>query len=211
MILKQNQTLLMIGDSITDCGRARPVGTIQSGLGNGYVSFVNAIIHAKYPGLRIRVLNTGTSGNRVTDLQARWDKDVIAHNPDWLSIKIGINDVWRQFDRPELEHQVLIDEYESILEELIGKTLPSLKGLILVTPYFIEPDHKDPMRAQMDKYTAVVKKLAAKHKAVLADTQAGFDSFLKHRDKGELCNDRVHPNAVGHMIIAQAFLSAIGA
>jgi lysophospholipase L1-like esterase len=210
MILEQGQTLLMIGDSITDCGRARPVGTVEDGLGNGYVNFVNAAIQAKCPELKIRILNTGVSGNRVTNLQNRWDKDVIAHKPDWLSIMIGINDVWRQFDSPDMEEQVLTEEFETILDELIIKTLPSLKGLILITPYLIEPDRADPFRAQMDIYTAVVKKLAEKHSAVMADTQAGFDAYLKHRDKTELCGDRVHPNAVGHMIIANAFLDAIG-
>ncbi|MFN8378973.1 MAG: GDSL-type esterase/lipase family protein [Anaerolineae bacterium] len=44
------------------------------------------------------VINMGVGGNTVRDLAARWESDVTALNPDWLSICIGINDVWRQFD-----------------------------------------------------------------------------------------------------------------
>jgi lysophospholipase L1-like esterase len=29
-------------------------------------------------------------------LNARWQRDVLDLSPDWLSIMIGINDVWRQ-------------------------------------------------------------------------------------------------------------------
>jgi MinD-like ATPase involved in chromosome partitioning or flagellar assembly len=73
--------------------------------------------------------------------------------------------------------------------------LPSLKGLILATPYFIESNLADPMRVRMDAYGAVVKKLAAKHDAILVDTQAGFDRMLKHMHPMALAWDRVHPNS----------------
>jgi acyl-CoA thioesterase-1 len=39
----------------------------------------------------------------VTDLVERWERDVISLNPDIVSISIGINDVWRQLDSPEIE------------------------------------------------------------------------------------------------------------
>jgi lysophospholipase L1-like esterase len=90
----------MISDSITDCGHGLPVGeSVKDNLGNGYVNMINALLTAKYPAQGIRVLNTGISGNTVLDLQGRWEQDVLALKPDWLSVMIGINDVWRQFDR----------------------------------------------------------------------------------------------------------------
>jgi lysophospholipase L1-like esterase len=101
MLIQPNSKLVMIGDSITDCGRARPVGEgLFEALGKGYVSLVDASLQAKEARQRIRVVNMGTSGNTVRDLKARWQSDVFDLNPDWLSIMIGINDVWRQFDSP---------------------------------------------------------------------------------------------------------------
>jgi lysophospholipase L1-like esterase len=209
-MIEKDQTLLFIGDSITDCGRGRPVGTQKSGLGSGYVAFVDSVIQAASPDKRIRILNTGISGNRICDLKSRWESDVLALKPDWLAVMIGINDVWRQFDSPLEERQVHIEEFESTMDELIDAAQPLLTGLVLLTPYFIESNTDDPMRAKMDTYGNVVKKMADKHAAVLVDTQQAFDAFLAHRRSQELCGDRVHPNAVGHMILARAFLDAMG-
>jgi lysophospholipase L1-like esterase len=79
-----------------------------------------------------------------------------------------------------------------------------------MTPYFIEPNLNDPMRAQMDAYGKVVRQLATEFDAIFVDVQAAFDAYFLHRASQSLCDDRVHPNATGHMIIAIAFLTAIG-
>lgn len=212
MKIQSNSKLLMIGDSITDCGRARPIAEANGdALGNGYVSLVNACFTATLPQASIRVVNMGMSGNTVRDLSARWESDVMALNPDWLSIMIGINDVWRQFDSwMQRESHIGLEEYRQTLERLIQTTKPHLKGLVLMTPYFIEPNRADPMRAMMDEYGAVVCDLAARHGAILVDTQAAFDKALTEIHPMTLAADRVHPNLTGHMIIAQVFLKTVG-
>jgi lysophospholipase L1-like esterase len=212
MKIHPNSKLLMIGDSITDCGRARPIAEANGdALGNGYVSLVNACITASTPQANIRMVNMGISGNTVRDLAARWKSDVLALNPDWLSIMIGINDVWRQFDSwLQRESHVDLEEYHQTLEKLIQTTKPHLKGLVLMTPYFIEPNRANPMRARMDEYGAVVCDLAVSHGAILVDTQAAFDEVLSELHPMALAADQVHPNLTGHMILARAFLKAVG-
>ena len=212
MLIANNSKLLMIGDSITDAGRARPSGEgLFDAIGKGYVGNVDALLGAVYPGHGIRIINMGTSGNTARDLKARWQTDVLDFKPDWLSIMIGTNDVWRQFDIPrQKETHVYPEEYEQTLDELATRTKPSLKGLILMTPFYIEANRNDAMRAQMDRYGAIVKKLAAKHEAVCVDTQAAFDTALEHYYAATLAWDRVHPNQIGTMIIARAFLNAVG-
>lgn len=210
MLIQPNHKLLFIGDSITDCDRERPIAE-GNGLGNGYVSLVNAWLSSTYPQHKIRVFNLGSSGNTVRELDERWQTDVLGLNPDWLSIMIGINDVWRQFDSPlQIEMHVSLDEYQLTLEKLIQKTKPQLKGLILMTPYFIDLNKDDLMRIMMDQYSAVVRQLAEKHQAVFVDTQSVFDTYLKTEHPMSLAWDRIHPNQTGHMIIARAFLDAIG-
>lgn len=211
MKIQPNTKLLMLGDSITDCGRVRPIAEASGdALGTGYVSLINACLTATSPQARIRIVNMGVSGNTVRDLAARWSSDVVGLNPDWLSILIGINDVWRQFDtRLQIEEHISLDEYARTLETLIRTTQPQLKGLVLMTPYFIEPNRADPMRAKMDEYAAVVRKLAERYQAILVDTQAAFDSVLAELHPMALAGDRVHPNLTGHMILARAFLKAV--
>jgi lysophospholipase L1-like esterase len=211
MKIHSNSTLLMIGDSITDCGRARPIGESVGGdLGNGYVGLIHALLTATCPRQHIRIRNTGISGNTVRDLAARWQSDVLDLKPDWLSIMIGINDVWRQFDAPlQTEWHVSLAEYASVLEQLVRATRPQLKGLVLMTPYFIEPNRVDPMRAMMDRYGEVVRQLAGQYQAILIDTQASFECVLTEVHPLALASDRIHPTLAGHMILARAFLKAL--
>jgi lysophospholipase L1-like esterase len=212
MKIHADSKLLFIGDSITDWSRARPVGeALFDSLGTGYVGLVNAFLNVTHAASRIRVVNMGVSANTVRDLEARWESDVEALKPDWLSIMIGVNDVWRQFDaRLQTENHVLIDEYEATLERLIERTLPRLKGLILMAPYFVEFNRADPMRRMIDDYGAVMRKLAEKHGAVFVDTQAAFDEVMAEIHPMGIATDRVHPTLTGHLIIARAFLKAVG-
>ena len=212
MIIGKSQKLVMIGDSITDAGRVRPVGEgLGEALGKGYVAQVDALLGARYPELGIRVVNMGASGNTVRDLKARWQTDVLNLKPDWVSIMIGTNDVWRQFDRPtQPEIHVLPDEYEKTLDELVSQTKKKVKGIILMTPFFMEPLALDAMRTQMDRYGLLVKKAAKKHKTLFVDTQAAFNEVLQHYYSATIGWDRVHPNHVGHMVLARAFLKSIG-
>lgn len=89
-------------------------------------------------------------------------------------------------------------------------TLPKVTGLVLMTPFFMEPNPKDPMRAKMDEYGAIVKKVAEKNHVLCVDLQAVFDSYLQHYYSASITWDRIHPDMVGHMIIAKAFLNAVG-
>jgi lysophospholipase L1-like esterase len=212
MDIQPNSKLVMIGDSITDCDRARPVG--EGGLdalGNGYVSLVDGLLRASWPTHPIRVVNMGVAGNTVRDLKARWSTDVLELHPDWLSVMIGINDVWGQFGSPfQQDKHIQPEEFERTLDELLRLTIPRLKGLVLMTPYFIEPSRADAMRKMMDRYGAIVRQLAEKYKAHFVDTQAAFDQALEHVHPMALAGDRIHPNRTGHMILARAFLQAVG-
>jgi len=89
LAVKDGETIVFAGDSITDCGRRGEYAP----LGNGYVHMFNCLILAKYPERRIRVVNVGIGGNTVLDLRNRWEDDVLSLEPDWVSVLIGINDL----------------------------------------------------------------------------------------------------------------------
>ena len=211
MLIEAGSKLIMAGDSVTDCGRGKPEGEgLFGAIGNGYVSFVQAELFARYPERRIRVVNMGNSGDTVRALKARWETDIIEKKPDWVSIMIGINDVWRQYDLPlETEKHVYLEEYSSTLEEIVSTTKPLLKGMVLMTPYYLEPNANDPMRSTMDKYGTAVKAVAQKYNTYFVDTQTAFNNILTHYHPNMLAWDRVHPNNIGHMVLTKAFLNAV--
>jgi lysophospholipase L1-like esterase len=55
-----------------------------------------------------------------------------------------------------------------------------------------------------------VKKVAKRHGAIAVDTQAAFNRVLEHMHSAAIAWDRIHPNHIGHQILARAFLDAVG-
>lgn len=211
MRIGEKEKLVMIGDSVTDCGRAYPLGEGNGAMGNGYPQYVQSLLDMNYPERHIRVINMGISGNTSADLRQRWQKDVLDLKPDWVSIMIGINDVWRQFDRClNTEEHVHIDAYEENLEWMLQQTMPVVKGICLMPPCYMEQNHADEMRAMSDAYGNVVRKLAEKYGLVFADAQKAMDAYFRHYPAIYMSWDRVHPNSTGHMIIAKSFVDAMG-
>jgi len=209
--LKPGTRLLFIGDSVTDCGRLRPIGTgSRDALGKGYIAEVDKLLREVHPRRPVRITNMGISGNTVRDLSKRWDEDVLTLAPEWLVVMIGVNDVWRQFDWVNRSGAVLPDDFELTYEMLLRRTRPNLKGLVLMTPFYVESDRSDLMRQKIDAYGAIVKELARRHEALLVDTQAAFDRVLRRLDFKLLAADRVHPTEIGHNVLAYAFVRALG-
>ena len=216
MILQPNNKLLFMGDSITDYSRARPIGeAYEDGLGKGYVSLVAGMLTAYTPQYRIRVVNMGTNGDSVRHLQARWKSDALEQNPDWIAIMIGINDAWRSYDAPFIPEQAVSgEEYERIYRSLIEQSLPHIKGMVLMTPFYLSGDLHDPMKRDVTRNAGIVRKLAAEYGLVLCDVQKAFDEMQSGLHYMAYAYDGIHPNEnnpVGHLIIARAFLRAIKA
>lgn len=212
MRIGPNSKVVFMGDSITDCGRTQPVGEGLFGpYGSGWVNVAAGLLGAAYPAHRLRLVNMGTSGHTVRDLDARWQRDVFDQKPDWVAVMIGTNDVWRQFDSPLMtETHVYPDEYRATLDRLVAATLPRVKGMVLMTPFYLEPDRRDAMRATMDQYGQIVREIAAQRGTLFVDTQAAMTGLLKNYHSAYIAWDRVHPNIIGHTALARAFLDAVG-
>ena len=208
MIFKDMDRIVFAGDSVTDMGSQQPVGEgLFENVGRGYVRVVENLLSTCYPEIRVRVTNSGISGHTSRDLKNRFDRDVVGLKPDWVSICIGINDVWRQFDSPAIaEHAVLPDEYEKNLEEMILKVKDSVKGIFICTPYYMEPNREDMMRKKIDEYVAICKKLADKYGCRFVDFQKMYEDYCKIRHSSYIAWDRVHPNQVGATLMAREFL-----
>lgn len=212
MIFEKLDRIIFTGDSVTDMGSVNPVGEgLRDSLGFGYVRMIENLLMSVYPELTLRVTNAGFNGNTSRDLLARWERDVLNLHPQWVSIMIGINDVWRQFDTPALTNlAVMPEDYEKNIDAMLAALQGKVKGVFLMTPYYMEPNRADTMRARMDEYGAICRKLAEKYGCIFIDTQAMFDEYFKHQHSTYIAWDRVHPNQIGAMLIAREFLKHCG-
>jgi lysophospholipase L1-like esterase len=198
VILKAKQTFVFFGDSITESGRE---DTDLTSLGNGYVAGVAKRLQDQ----QIKCINAGIGGDTTRHLLARLEDDVIAHNPDWVSVAIGVNDVWRSFGVGDRFEAVNITEFEVNYRQILERIRASGAKLMLVEPFMIEADKLEPFRAQVDLYSSVVAKLALEYGAVFVPFQAMFD-----RVPDQIwSDDRVHPNPAAVQLMAAAFLQAL--
>lgn len=212
MIFQTGERVVFIGDSVTEYGHGKPVGEgLFEGVGTGYVRVIENFLQVFYPECTIRISNTGISGNNILDLERRWQTDLLDLHPDWVSVCIGINDVWRQFDSPALSEQHVSPAlYEKTYRTLIERTLPRVKGMILMTPYYIENQPEDAMRKRMDEYAEITRSLAAEYALRCVDLQRAFDHFLEFRHSSFLAWDRVHTNPAGCFLMGVEFLRQTG-
>lgn len=206
MIFENMDRIVFAGDSVTDMGSTTPVGE-GNHIGHGYVRIVENMLAVYYPEIKVRITNSGISGNTSRNLLARFDRDVTELNPDWVSICIGINDVWRQFDSPAIaDSHVLPDEYEKNVEEMILKVKDNVKGIFILSPYIIEPNRNDMMRKRMDEYVQISRKLAEKHQCIFVDFQKMYEKYCNIRYSTYIASDRIHPNQIGATLMAREFL-----
>jgi lysophospholipase L1-like esterase len=201
-------TLLFVGDSITDAGR----GDDPEDLGIGYVRVIRDWLRAREPATAPRVINVGISGNKVPDLKARWERDVIAHEPDVVSVMIGINDVWHGLNppwRPGVGIEEFITTYREILMELRGRR-PSGR-LVLCEPTVISPPAHDNGNEPLRPYVAAVNSLAADFVAdAVVPLHDTFRQAERLRPDIDWTTDGVHPTSTGHALIARTWLNAVG-
>ena len=152
----------------------------------------------------------GISDNTILHLKERWQTDVLDWNADWVFVMIGINDVWKQFQYPNVPDKcVQIDTYEAVYRELIEKTKDAARHLVLVTPYYLETNREDPMRVRMEAYSDVVRRLAQEYGLLLVDMQKAWDALLTYIPTQQLSYDRVHPNHIGHVYMARQILNVL--
>ncbi len=195
------RTIVFFGDSVTDCQHR----TDPEGLGQGYVRMLAEGALADET-----VINSGISGNRVVDLQARVDEDVIAHDPDLVSILIGINDTWRRFDRDD---PTSTEAYEAGYRDLLQRIAVTEAKLVLMEPFVIPvtDEQATAWREDLDPRIAVVHALAQEFGAIIVPTDAALNATAARVSATALAGDGVHPTVAGHSAIADLWASVVGA
>ena len=134
------------------------------------------------------------------------------HNPDILSILIGVNDVWYQFDtKDELQYAVSLDEYEATYRQLL--TLAKQKcnsRLVICEPFMFCDDFNNPMFAHLRTFIEVVRRIADDFNACLVPLQKAIDERIKEVPPQNWSLDMVHPEVWAHAWLAQQWLIATG-
>lgn len=207
MRIQSDDLVLFQGDSITDAGRC---GT-GDGLGGGYVAMVRAMLTARHPDLRVRIANRGVGGDRTVELLARWRADCLDVQPQVLSIKIGVNDVWRLRGEWNGQKFVPLADYRTNYERLIAQARAAgIRTLVLVSPTTIAEENDSELSRQLDERAACVRELAAANDAVYVPAREAILRALRDQPGVRWTNDGCHPTAAGHALIAATWMQSMG-
>jgi len=204
------KTILFQGDSITDCSRG------QVRYGCGYPRLVASQLGYEFPEEYI-FKNRGNSGNRIVDVYARIKADIINLKPDYMSILIGVNDVWHEFIRANGVDADKFEKIYSLLIEEVKEALPEIKIMIL-EPFCLrasatenteeEPDKWNVFSSEVKKRAERAKKVAEKYDLIFIPLQDKFDEAAKIAENTYWLEDGVHPTAMGHELIKREWIKA---
>ncbi len=191
---------MFFGDSITELGAAP----------GGYVSLIRSALQAEGPAAP-EILGAGVSGNKVPDLEARLEQDVLIHHPSVVVIFIGINDVWHW---ALFNNGTTKERYERGMKTLVRTILDRGARVILCTPTAIGEKSVNPQDPLLDDYATVTRNVAADAGCSLCDLRAAFRTHLamhnpKDSAQGILTEDTVHLNAEGNRLVAAELLKAL--
>ena len=204
--------ILFQGDSITDALRTRDN---ENYLGSGYANIVSAKLGCDFPE-KYKFINKGISGNRITDLYLRIRKDIIDIAPDYLSVLIGVNDVWHELDVKDGVSAPKFEKVYDLLLSEIKEALPNIK-FIIMEPFILKGSATSPdkktwkyFEEEMELRRQVCKKMAEKYDAVYVKLQNKFNEVQSEvKDMSYYLRDGVHPTAAGSEIIAREWIKEV--
>jgi lysophospholipase L1-like esterase len=192
--------LLFQGDSITDCNRNREN---PMDLGFGYVQKIQQALPNH------EVYNRGISGNRTIDLLMRWQKDTLDLKPDFLSIFIGINEVWHyHYDQKVLTPMMYEDYYKNLIKQ-VKYLLPNTKILLIEPFVFPIGVYQKSWDVELFEEQAIVRKLSHMYNTLYLPLQDILNQKLSEYTMAQIADDGVHPTDLGHDIIKDAILEII--
>ncbi|OME77671.1 GDSL family lipase [Paenibacillus sp. FSL A5-0031] len=206
-LIDQNAIVLFQGDSITDAGRNR---NDWANLGSGYANLVTSLFTSKYPEKQATFLNRGISGDRVIDLERRWEVDCLNLKPSLLSVYVGINDTWRRYDNND---PLSTEEYYTTYRRLLSRAKEQLNAkLVLVEPFVLPVnDSQKQWREDLDPKIQAVRELAGEFKAIYVPLDGLFAQAATQTGPAYWAPDGVHPSPAGAALIAEAWLQAVKA
>ncbi|MBR5569665.1 MAG: SGNH/GDSL hydrolase family protein [Oscillospiraceae bacterium] len=198
--------LLFIGDSITDMCRNREWNDPYC-YGNGYVFLLESALSKKYP-KRFEIINRGISGNRIVDIYQRIKADCWNHDPDVVTIMVGVNDVYHEI---KYGNGVDQERFERIYDMMIAdtkKVLPNAKFIIMGSFVLEGKETAEQFKefCEIKEYAEITRKIAQKHGCLYISLQEQFDALAEQYGGEYFLFDGIHPTVAGANVIAENWL-----
>ncbi len=216
---KDGETVCFVGDSITHAG--------------GYLNTLRKLLALRAPGMSVRLVNCGVSGDTLMNVLRRFDNDIAVNRPNCAVVMMGMNDNSpRQYTAQDTPQQretkiaTVAGKYQQNLQALAGKmkALPGCRVMLLApTPFDEWQNCTTPNNPGCDqglqKLAELCADFAEKNGWGYLDLHSRFGTLLRQMQTRTppvnlISNDRIHPNASGQirmgMLIFSQWIVATG-
>ena len=194
-LLRDGDRVVCLGDSIT----ADP---------EGYVAMARQVIALARPEAGIEVINAGAGGDTAADMLARFEADVLAHEPTWVTISAGCNDALQAVGLPE---------YAASMTSMIDSALGAGISVGLLTPTCFEPHFMgadaNRLNDQIERYAEWLRDTADSRRLLLVPMHNMCVLIHESSDLDDpiwLTHDGAHMSPTGRYLMGLTFLAAFG-
>jgi len=185
--------IVCLGDSVT--GIYYHTGGMRA-----YPEMIAIGLQKLHPEAKVTAINAGISGQSTVNGLARLEKDVLAHQPDLVTIMFGLNDMVR----------VSPDDYQANLKIMIDRCRGIGAEVLLCTPNGIIDSPARP-QPKLEEYNQLMRDVGQQTKTPVCDVYAAYQA-VKQADPLAfrlLCSDPFHPNMDGHKLNAEVICKTI--
>ncbi len=206
--LQDGDSIVFLGDSIThQCL---------------YTQYVEDYFYTRYPNLRLKLHNAGVGGAKAWDALARFDQDVAAYKPKYVTILLGMNDgSYQPFN------QTIWDTYRNDMTTLLGRLEEIGAKPIPMTPTMFdaraarlaprkgrEGDNVALYNSVLGYYGTWLREVAAEKGYGYVDMWGPLNTITLEQRKTDptftMIKDAVHPDADGQLVMAVAVVNDLG-
>ncbi len=205
--LAEGDTLVFLGDSIThQCL---------------YTQYVEDFFYTRFPKTRIRFHNSGVGGAKAWDALQRFDRDVAAYKPKYVTVLLGMNDgQYQPFSQP------IFDTYQKDMREVVERIKQTGAVPILMTPTMFDAraarirNPKD-SSGKLELYNSVLayygqwlRDVGTRNGYGFVDMYSPLNNLTLLERKTDprftMIKDAVHPGAPGQLVMAYAMIEDLG-
>ncbi len=206
--LQDGDCIVFLGDSIThQCL---------------YTQYVEDYFYTRYPKMRLKLHNAGVGGAKAWDALARFDADVAAYKPKYVTILLGMND-----GQYQPYNETIFQTYHTDMTELVGRLTATGAQPIPMTPTMFDSRaaraqakrKHDP--GKLELYNSVLAYYGTWLREVAVESGFGFVDMYgplntitlaqrKTDPNFTLIRDAVHPNEPGQVVMATAIINDLG-
>lgn len=206
--LTEGDCIVFLGDSITHQRL--------------YTQYVETYFYTRFPDKRLKLHNAGVGGARAWDALERFDADVAAYKPKYVTILLGMNDGTyipyddQTFQTYRADMTTLVDRIEAIgaTPILMTPTMFDARAARINPRREREPDAVALYNSVLAYYGTWAREVAVERGFGFVDMWGPLNNITLEQRKTKpnftLIEDAVHPGPSGQVVMATAMVNDLG-